>query len=257
MHIDGYPALVCHSLVVGATAEAPATGRAAALIQAAHLGAEAAIRLLREGNSSTDVRKVVLALCAEHGVEPIEGMMSHAVCRNNLAVDKTIIFRPSESQAKSDTAFEGYQVWAVDVAVSAGKGKTVSLAGHKTNVFGKNEGVTYSLKLKASRAVFSEIQAQSGSMAFHLRSLGDQVKSRMALGECVSHQLIQPYEVQGEKDAGDLTARFMFTAIIMPAGPLKLTDCAYDPALVRADVAVCDPDVKALLETPIRPAKAK
>lgn len=254
-HIDGYPALVCHSLVVG-TGEV--TGRNADLIQAAHFGAEVAIRLLKEGNGSAQVKEAVLQICSDFSVSPIEGMMSHGVGKDNLALPTTIVFRPTDIQAKSlsECDFSNYQVWCVDVAVSLGSGKVAPLPALPTTIYAKNEGVAYGLKLKGSRAVFSEIQTKFGGMAFHLRSLDDQVKGRMALNECVNHQLVQPYEVQGEKVTTDLTARFMFTAIVMPAGPLRLTDPTFDQARIKPTGTLTNPQLKALIEAPVRPTKA-
>jgi hypothetical protein len=66
---------------------------------------------------------------------------------------------------------------------------------------------------------------------------------------------MQPYEVQGEKDPLGLTARFMFTAAIMPAGPLKLTDQLFDAAAVKSSVSISNPEIKSLLDAPIRPKK--
>jgi curved DNA binding protein len=256
-HIDGFPALVCHSAVIGATKECPATGVAANLLQAAHLGAEAVIRSAWEGKTSADARKPVLELCRDFGCAPIEGMMSHALAKDNLSGDKTIVFRPTEAQAKTlvEAAFAPGDVFCIDVAVSAGEGKTAPLAPEvRTTVYARN-AVTYALKLKTSRAVFSEIQAKHGAMAFHLRTLEDPVKSRMAIAECVAHQLLQPYDVQAEKDEAALTARFMFTAAVMPAGPLRLTDHAFAQDLVKPDAAVKSADLKALLDAPVRPSK--
>lgn len=40
VHIDGFPAMVGHTLVVGATKEDPVTGKLADIMQAAHLASE-------------------------------------------------------------------------------------------------------------------------------------------------------------------------------------------------------------------------
>lgn len=48
--IDGYNALLAHSLVVGASKEKPVTGRKADVLMAAYQSAEAALRLVKPGN---------------------------------------------------------------------------------------------------------------------------------------------------------------------------------------------------------------
>ena len=53
-HIDGFCAVVAHTIVVGASADHKVTGRKADTIMAAHLAAEAALRLVKPG---TEVRR--------------------------------------------------------------------------------------------------------------------------------------------------------------------------------------------------------
>lgn len=48
-HIDGLAAVVGETIVIGATKEAPVTGRKADVIQAAYLAGEAAARLIKAG----------------------------------------------------------------------------------------------------------------------------------------------------------------------------------------------------------------
>jgi methionine aminopeptidase len=54
-HVDGFIAVVAHSLVIGATKEDKCTGRRADVMLAAHLASQAALRLLKAGN---EVRKL-------------------------------------------------------------------------------------------------------------------------------------------------------------------------------------------------------
>ncbi len=49
-HIDGFIAVVAHSLVVGASKDKKVTGKKADAIMAAHLASEAALRLVKPGN---------------------------------------------------------------------------------------------------------------------------------------------------------------------------------------------------------------
>lgn len=55
-HLDGFPAVVAHSLVVGSSPEKKATGRHADVILAAHYAFEAALRLMKGGNENYMVR---------------------------------------------------------------------------------------------------------------------------------------------------------------------------------------------------------
>jgi hypothetical protein len=48
--VDGFIAVVAHTIVLGATSEAKVTGRRADVILAAHYSSQAALRLLKPGN---------------------------------------------------------------------------------------------------------------------------------------------------------------------------------------------------------------
>lgn len=75
--------------------------------------------------------------------------------------------------------------------------------------------VAYNLKMKASRAVFHEINTKAPALPFALRTLtegeGDKARDlgkqlRLGLVECLNHGLLQPYPVLHEK-AGDIVAQ--------------------------------------------------
>ena len=58
-HIDGFIAVVAHTVVVGASAENPVVGRKADALLAAHLASEAALRLVKPGNDTYEVTETV------------------------------------------------------------------------------------------------------------------------------------------------------------------------------------------------------
>jgi methionine aminopeptidase len=49
-HVNGFIAVVAHTIVLGATSEAKVTGRRADVVLAAHYASQAALRLLKPGN---------------------------------------------------------------------------------------------------------------------------------------------------------------------------------------------------------------
>lgn len=49
-HIDGFIAVVAHTIVVGTSKESPATGRRADVVLAAYWAGQAALRLLKPSN---------------------------------------------------------------------------------------------------------------------------------------------------------------------------------------------------------------
>ena len=60
-HIDGFVAVSAYTTVVGATAENPATGRAADAVLAAYNASQVALRLLKPGNPVSETRLVAIS----------------------------------------------------------------------------------------------------------------------------------------------------------------------------------------------------
>ena len=58
-HIDGFIAVVAHTLVVGSSVSNPVTGKKADALLAAHLCSEAALRLVKPGNETYEVTETV------------------------------------------------------------------------------------------------------------------------------------------------------------------------------------------------------
>ncbi len=56
-HIDGFIAVVAHTVVVGASKQNKVTGRKAEVLMAAHLASEAALRLVKPGNEVSHARE--------------------------------------------------------------------------------------------------------------------------------------------------------------------------------------------------------
>ena len=65
----------------------------------------------------------------------------------------------------------------------------------RTTIYQKDSTVTYQLKMKTSRAVFSEVQKKAGAFPFNVRVLEEEKKARLGLQEAVQHGLVKPYEV--------------------------------------------------------------
>jgi curved DNA binding protein len=73
-HIDGYVAVVAHTLVVGATREKKVTGRRADCILAAYYAAEAALRLIKPTENNTVVTEMIDRIANVYHCKPVEGI---------------------------------------------------------------------------------------------------------------------------------------------------------------------------------------
>jgi len=249
VHIAGFIASAAHTLVVGATKDNPVTGRKADALKAAFTTAEAALRLVKVGNKTTQVTEAYDKISSDFKCSPVEGMLSHQLQEHRIDGEKTIISNPSEKQKQDheENEFEVHEVYALDCFVSTGDGHARE-TGTRTTIYKRNEQVIYQLKMKASRAVFSEIEKKHDTMCFTLRSLEDEKRSKMGIVECVKHELCTQFPVVYEKE-GENVAQFKFTVLLMPKGPLRITSNFYDPALCNSEHDVENSEMKALLQT--------
>ncbi|KAI9008521.1 proliferation-associated protein 2G4-like protein [Hyaloraphidium curvatum] len=258
-HIDGYVAQVAHTIVIGADKENPITGRQADVLLAAQNAAEATLRMLKsETATNFDVTELVANITEDFGCKPVENMLSHSVKRNVIDGPKTIILNPTEASRKDTekVTFEDGDAWCIDILVSTGDGKP-RVGETRTNIYKRNSSQTYNLKVKASREVLSDIQKKFGTVGFSLRQFEEQGKARLGIRECEAHGLVTPYQVLHEKE-GEHIAHFMFTALLMPTGPLKITGIPYyDAGIVQSEKAVKNDQAKALLREGVKKTKKK
>jgi len=111
---------------------------------------------------------------------------------------------------------EPYEVYAIDIAMSTGKGKPIERDA-RTTVFKRAIDAKYKLKMKASRVVLSEIDKLYPALPFSTSLLSDQRQAKLGMKECIEHNLLQSYPVLWEKE-GDHVAHVKFTVLIMPNG---------------------------------------
>merc|ERR1712055_781906 len=255
-HIDGFIAVVAHTLVVGGSADNKVLGKQADVVMAAHLASEAALRLVKPGNETYAVTDTVQKIAESFNCKPVEGMLSHQLEQNRIDGEETIIQNPTEAQRKEHDKyeFELHEVYAVDVLISSGEGQGKEKTAKITIYKKTNE--TYMLKMKTSREFFSKVSKQFAGMPFNLRNCDDEKKARMGVVECVTHKLIEPFQVLYDKE-GESVAQFKFTVLLMPNGPHKITGLPFEADLYKTDKSIEDLDLQKLLKTSANPKAAK
>lgn len=156
-HIDGFIAVTAHTLVIGASLENKVKGRRADVILAAYNAAQSTLRLVKDGKGNYGVTEAVQKIAESYKCKPIEGMLSHQIKQFKIDGEKTIIQNPTAAQKKEHekSDFENYEVYAMDVLVSSGEGSGKEL-DTKVSIYKKTD-VNYLLKLKASKAFYSEV----------------------------------------------------------------------------------------------------
>lgn len=253
--IDGFASIVSETVVIGASAQEPVTGKKADLLTAAYKASEAALRTLKPGKKNWDVTKVVAQVAKDYGVVPLEGMLTHNQERNVLTGPKEIIINPNEEQkGQVDTfEFEEGQVFGLDILMSTGEGK-VKPSEARTTIY-KLTGNNYQLKLKSSHLVLNEIKRKASHFPFSIKNLDDPTKGRTGLKENVSHGVMVAYDLYQEKE-GEYIAQVYVTVAITKNGLVKLTSSPFDETVVKSDKVLSD-ELKQLVSQPLKINKKK
>ncbi|CAG8651024.1 27956_t:CDS:2 [Gigaspora margarita] len=251
--IDGYAAIVATTIVVGASKDKPVKGRLADVITAAHLASEAALRLVKPGLSNDKVTETIQKIAKSFDTNSVEGMLSYQQERNDIEGKKQIILNPNEAQRRDfeTVQFGENEVYGIDILISTGEGKPKA-SSIRTTVY-KKTGNTYSLKMKTSRLLFTEISQKFGTFPFPLRALEDEKKARLGIAECANHALVTPYDVYQGKE--DFVAQFFNTVLLTKNGSIKITNTLYDSEVVQSDKKVEDEEIISLLATSLKPKK--
>ncbi|KXN80738.1 Proliferation-associated protein 2G4 [Leucoagaricus sp. SymC.cos] len=259
-HIDGFAAITAETIVVGASVDDPVTGRQADVIKAAWTAAEVAMRLVKVGNKNWAVTEGVAKAAQAWDCKPVEGMLSCQQTQNVIDGKKRVILNPSEAQRREfETAtFAEGEVYGIDILISSGEDGKARVEESRTTIYQRDSAVTYQLKMKNSRMVFTEVQKKAGSLPFNIRILEDEKRARMGLQEAVQHSLVKPYEVIYTPN-NTYVAGFHFTIALLPGGPALITHppAWYKPELVKTEKELEDEELKGLLARNLRPSKKK
>lgn len=172
---------------------------------------------------------------------------------------------PTEEQRKSTAPqkIDQYEVFAIDVALSAGSGDFVA-SSEKPWIYRKTDKA-HSLKARSGRALYSHIQSNFGKMAFHIRSLDPAANSKkphnldsnaikLGFSELIATEMVQGYETLYDREKA-LVARFMFTVILLPSGPSRITHWSALPESLKSSRSLKNADLIALLKTDPRAKK--
>merc|ERR1712128_332246 len=79
--------------------------------------------------------------------------------------------------------------------------------------------------------------------------------ARMGVVECVTHKLIEPFQVLYDKE-GAHVAQYKFTVLLMPNGPHKITGLPFDEALYKSEKSLENVEILKLLKTSANPKAA-
>jgi len=256
-YVDGYIAVAAHTIVCGEqpTSEKPLLGPRADAFYAAHTAGEVAQKLLRPGNTNSQVTKAIDKVAKDFGVKACAGVLSHRMKRFVIDGNKVILLREDTDQKVEDSCFELNEVYSIDIAMSTGDGKPKEMEA-RTTIFKRSVDKNYMLKMRSSRTLFNEINTKFPVLPFTLRALDDERQARMGIVECLKHELVYPYPVLFEKK-GDHVVHFKFTALILPSGPTRISGLkSFDVGTVKSEKLLSD-DINAIMSIASKRKKKK
>ncbi|XP_028402971.1 proliferation-associated protein 2G4-like [Dendronephthya gigantea] len=251
VHIDGYVAVIGHTIVVGASKDNKIKGRQADVLLAAYHTSELVHRTVKPSEENYTITDYIQKVTEDFNCKPIEGMLSHQLKRNVIDGEKSIIQNPNEGQKKEHEKceFDVHEVYAIDILVSTGDGKAKE-KDTRTTVYKRTPNM-YSLKMKTSRVFFSEVCNKFTMMPFTLRAFEDEKQARLGVVECVKHGLLEPYNVLWEKE-GEYVAQFKFTLLLMPNGPIRITQGPpLDMDTFECENSIKDENIKSILASSV------
>jgi len=252
VHLDGFIAPVATTLVVGG---GMVTDAKADVIACAWTAAEVALRMMRPGTKTYAVTEAIGKVAAAFGCSAVEGMLSHQLTKNKIDGEKAVILNPTEALRKEhkDAVIAENEVYALDIIMSTGDGKARE-GEQRTTVFKKTEKV-YSLKMTASKKMYSSVAKRFAVLPFNLRAMEDEKNARLGVTECVNHEMLEPFKIMWEMN-GEFVAQFKILCLVMPNGNLRGTSVSsFDISTIKSEKSLekaegCE-DLVALLKTTV------
>ncbi|PVH14941.1 DNA-binding protein, 42 kDa [Candidozyma duobushaemuli] len=251
VQIDGFPAVIADTLVVGESAENPVTGIKADLLHAAWNASEAAIRTFKPGNRNFDVTNVVDKVAKDFGVAAVQSMLTHNQ-------ERDVLYGPKEEHKnRMDThRFEESEVYGLDILVSTSADGKVKKSNFKTTLH-KLTGNNYSLKLNTSRQALKAFKEKvPGHFPANVKIFEEPRKVRVGLIECSNHEVVLPYDImEGASDS--FIAQFFTTIAITKNGIVKYTSPSFNPELYKTEKKIEDEDLAKFIAEPLPEPKPK
>eukprot|EP00483_Globobulimina_turgida_P001126 UN01128 len=224
-HIDGFCAVVAHTIVLG-----ECKGKKADVIASAWSAAQSALRLLKIGNKNAQVTLGIEKSANIFNCTPMDSVLSHEMRQYVIDYDNTIISAESAERKVAQFEFSSHQVFGIDIIMSSGRGKAVD-RGERCTIYKRNVEAEYPLKMKTSRELLKQINKKYPTFPFSMRNF-EANRSRLGITECLRTNIVQPYPILSEKN-GEFVAQFKFTVILNPNATIQVTGLPLDMANVH------------------------
>jgi curved DNA binding protein len=253
VHIDGYIAAAAHTVLIGG-ASADKDDKRAKVTHAAWTAAEAALRLVKVGETNTGVTKIIRKAADEYDCNPVQGVLSHQVKKHIIDGSQAIINAETAEEKVDEFEFGMNEVYCIDIVMSSAEGKPKE-SEIRTTVYKRALENTYTLKTQKARQFLAEVGKKFPTLPFSLRAF-DETVGRVGVSEANRHELLHPYPVLHEKP-GEFVAQFKFTVLLLPGGTKKITGVPFAQLDKLAGEPPKDEGLVQILKQSANPKKAK
>jgi len=253
-HFDGFIAGTAHTVLVGGE---KVEDKRADVIMAAWTAAEAALRLVKVGNTNTQVTQAIAKSASEFGCAPMQGVLSHQLKKHVIDGNRVVANAVTPEQDVDEFEFEMNEVYCMDIVMSTGEGKGRETELRNT-VYKRAVETSYNLKTQKARQFISEVNRRFPVLPFTLRAIEEEGVARIGVSESKRHELLDEYPVLMEKKE-EFVSQFKFTVLLLPGGTKKITglDLGALKDQAASTKSVEDEDLKKLLATSANPKKAR
>ncbi|EPZ36270.1 Peptidase M24, structural domain-containing protein [Rozella allomycis CSF55] len=221
VHIDGYIATTATTLIINPSPSEPVTGKAADATCAAFYASEAALKLIKPGNTSKMIAETLKGIVANFGCSFVSGSMISEQKRFVLDGRKVIALNEESEEEQEEFTIESGDVYSINILVASGESNATH-ADCKVHVMQRNVHQKYSLKLNTSRQIYKEIDSKFSVFPFAVASLEDVNKARLGLSECLQHNVIIPLPVLNVKRK-ETVAQFKNTVLVTDSETVNIT----------------------------------
>ncbi|KAI8319632.1 Creatinase/aminopeptidase [Martensiomyces pterosporus] len=223
-HIDGYISSAAHTTVATNSPSIAIEDRRADAISAAYYASEVAVRMIRPGQTARNLVKAIGLVASGFNCNVAEETFTCQIDRFVMSGKNTFANRFDPDYLVPELTFETGEIYTIDCTLSSGDGKARASESDPA-IYQRDVNQLYSLKLRTSRALFSEVCRRYSVFPFLMREVTDANPSLKAgINECTRSQLLVPFAVTvDKKHGGSIVAQFKLTVMCNYTGPIRLT----------------------------------
>ena len=170
VHVDGFPALIAHSFIVGTTKDELKLKA----ISAAYTALETAVKSVKPGCSNSHLTYVINDVTDHYEVQTLEGVLSHVLRRYLIDSNDVIILKENSEQKVNYYELKVNDVFAIDVFATANsvEGKTKE-SESRTTIFKQIPDANHDVKTKSAKKMLNEVNNKFFGFGFSLNDFQD------------------------------------------------------------------------------------